>query len=183
MAPLKEPMQIRKIMGHKSKHHHDEHHHDKHDPTHRHHKQGHDKDGSKKNHHKHGHGKKWDAAKKSHASLEPSSHGKPGKKHASKAAKGKKALESVKHGRHGKDKKLLKHLPADIKNDLRLLEDRAAFGKGKDAAKSMVKEAKRTGNASVILETQNCPHCGKHCPLTSPRCGKGKELRKSLLAS
>ncbi len=38
------------------------------------------------------------------------------------------------------------------------------------------------GSPSCILSGRVCPCCKKHCPLLSPKCSKGKAIRKKLLA-
>ena len=38
----------------------------------------------------------------------------------------------------------------------------------------------RNLDASAVLD-RRCPRCGKHCPLTKPKCGKGRKLAAKLL--
>ena len=49
--------------------------------------------------------------------------------------------------------------------------------KKRDKKKSEKKNKKKHGSAEKDL----CPCCSKHCPLTKPKCSKGKKLAAKLL--
>ena len=51
--------------------------------------------------------------------------------------------------------------------------------KQKKAAKKKAKAAKAT--TAAALEGCVCPCCKKHCPLTKPKCSKGKAVRVKKL--
>ena len=41
--------------------------------------------------------------------------------------------------------------------------------------------AKATSKKGAKAAIPHCTCCGKHCPLTKPRCGKGRKLAAKLL--
>lgn len=41
--------------------------------------------------------------------------------------------------------------------------------------------AKATSKKGAKAAIPHCTCCGKHCPLTKPRCGKGRKLAARLL--
>lgn len=41
--------------------------------------------------------------------------------------------------------------------------------------------SKTTGKKNAKAVIPHCTCCGKHCPLTKPRCGKGRKLAAKLL--
>lgn len=41
--------------------------------------------------------------------------------------------------------------------------------------------AKATSEKGAKAAIPHCTCCGKHCPLTKPRCGKGRKLAAKLL--
>ena len=51
---------------------------------------------------------------------------------------------------------------------------KAEKASGKNSAKAM---SKKGAKAAI----PHCTCCGKHCPLTKPRCGKGRKLAAKLL--
>ncbi|MCI8469658.1 MAG: hypothetical protein HFJ75_09325 [Eggerthellaceae bacterium] len=42
------------------------------------------------------------------------------------------------------------------------------------------KAAKMLRDSQVDLSAARCPCCGKHCPLSKPRCGKGRRLAAKM---
>lgn len=48
----------------------------------------------------------------------------------------------------------------------------------KASGKNSVKATSKKGAKAAI---PHCTCCGKHCPLTKPRCGKGRKLAAKLL--
>ncbi len=52
----------------------------------------------------------------------------------------------------------------------------------KKAEKALGKTAQKTaGKKGAKAAIPHCTCCGKHCPLTKPRCGKGRKLAVKLL--
>lgn len=51
----------------------------------------------------------------------------------------------------------------------------------KDGKKSKKSAEKTLGKKSSKAAIPRCTCCGKHCPLTKPRCGKGRKLAAKLL--
>lgn len=51
--------------------------------------------------------------------------------------------------------------------------------KSKEAKASKKKDGKRKKTASKD-GLRTCPCCKKHCPLTAPKCSKGKKIAKKL---
>ena len=53
--------------------------------------------------------------------------------------------------------------------------------KKKDEKASGKNSAKATSKKGAKAAIPHCTCCGKHCPLTKPRCGKGRKLAAKLL--
>lgn len=51
----------------------------------------------------------------------------------------------------------------------------------KDSKKKSTKKKHDKKKGSACLEGRVCPCCKKHCPLTKPKCSKGKAIRAKLL--
>lgn len=54
------------------------------------------------------------------------------------------------------------------------------MGKTKEEQKSKKKKKEKDKAKAKKAEKTVCTCCGKHCPLSKPRCGKGKKLAAKL---
>lgn len=97
-----------------------------------------------------------------------------GKKKDKEAKKDKK--QSKKHGAKAAVKKGKK--PMDAKKAKASKKSKKARGEKKGHGAKKSKGANRPSIDGQKL--QLCPCCKKHCPLTKPKCGKGRRLAEKL---
>lgn len=79
-----------------------------------------------------------------------------------------------------KDKKEKKKRKAKKEKAERKLKGKG----GKKAAAKKIKSKKAEKSKKdikLVLEETRCTCCGKHCPLSKPRCGKGRAMAKKLV--
>ena len=50
----------------------------------------------------------------------------------------------------------------------------------KKAERSSKKPPQKTAKGDSIKKMDVCPCCKKHCPLSKPKCGKGRKLAEKL---
>lgn len=107
-------------------------------------------------------------AKKSKNEKEAAKHGKKSvSKHAEKAGK-------LKKGDAGTSKK------ASNKKKLGRSKEKTKAKAGANPGLKSNKTAVRIA-PKVDLSVLKCPCCGKHCPLSKPKCGKGRAVAKKTV--
>lgn len=59
-------------------------------------------------------------------------------------------------------------------------KDKKAKKGAKKAEQKRSRKEKKKEKAAFALKMRCCTCCGKRCPLTKPKCGKGRALAKAL---
>lgn len=94
-------------------------------------------------------------------------------KHAKKLSKKTKE----KAGKKAKEKAA--HLDEKLARKAQKAEKRKH---GKDGKTAKIGKKHGSDNAKAVLDGLHCPCCKRSCPLTKPKCGKGKAVRAKRLA-
>ena len=84
-------------------------------------------------------------------------------------------MASTKSKKAKKDKKQQKAL-ADKKTDKLKRKKKQTGCKGEKSARG----CKGCEKARTALKIEHCTCCKKHCPLSKPKCGKGRRLAAAL---